>query len=87
MLMGTGVVGGQVHLSGAWPTLADSALIDGDLDVTTDYRSILAEVLNKRCRISTADVASIFPGTVDAESHAGDWRSASNWVGAFTAKA
>lgn len=86
MLMGSGVVGGQVHLSGAWPTLADAALIDGDLDVTTDYRSVLAEVLNKRCRVSSPDIASIFPGSVDAESHAGDWRSSSNWVGAFTAK-
>ena len=46
MLAGNGVKGGSVKLSGAWPTLADGALVDGDLDVTTDYRI----VLRRSCR-------------------------------------
>jgi uncharacterized protein (DUF1501 family) len=60
MMLGGGVKGGQVH--GAWPTLAPSALIDGDLAATTDYRAVLAEILEKRCRASSANVNSIFPG-------------------------
>lgn len=59
-LLGDGVKGGQVH--GTWPGLAPNQLIDGDLDATTDYRTLLAEVLEKRCGASSSDVAGIFPG-------------------------
>jgi uncharacterized protein (DUF1501 family) len=59
-LMGGGVRGGQVH--GSWPGLATADLIDGDLDATTDYRNLLAEVLEKRCGAASTDVAGIFPG-------------------------
>ncbi len=59
LLLGGGVMGGQVH--GKWPGLAMDQLVDEmDLAVTTDYRSILAEVLEKRCRAS--GVSSVFPG-------------------------
>ncbi|MGZ5288207.1 MAG: DUF1501 domain-containing protein [Actinomycetota bacterium] len=57
LMMGGGVKGGQVH--GAWPGLADEDLIDGDLNATTDYRLVLAEILEKRC--GAASVADIFP--------------------------
>ena len=57
MLMGGGVVGGQVH--GTWPGLAPGSLIDGDLMSTTDYRTLLAEVLEKRCRAGS--VGQVFP--------------------------
>jgi uncharacterized protein (DUF1501 family) len=57
-LLGGGVKGGQVH--GVWPGLAPEDLIDGDLDKTTDYRTILAEVLEKRCEAGSA--SGIFPG-------------------------
>jgi uncharacterized protein (DUF1501 family) len=60
MMLGGGVNGGQVH--GTWPTLAPGELIDGDLAATTDYRAVLAEILEKRCRASSANVSSIFPG-------------------------
>jgi uncharacterized protein (DUF1501 family) len=60
LLMGGGIKGGAVH--GTWPTLAPAALVDGDLAATTDYRTILAELLEKRCRASNSDVTSIFPG-------------------------
>jgi uncharacterized protein (DUF1501 family) len=59
-LLGDGVKGGQVH--GVWPGIAPSDLVDGDLDATTDYRNLLASVLERRCGASTADVTSVFPG-------------------------
>ena len=59
-LMGDGVKGGQIH--GNWPGLAPQDLVDGDLDATTDYRNLLASVLEKRCGASVGDVTGIFPG-------------------------
>ncbi|MBT0772089.1 DUF1501 domain-containing protein [Kineosporia sp. J2-2] len=45
---------------GKWPGLAAGNLVDGDLASTTDYRSIVSEVLKKRVGVdSTTD---IFPG-------------------------
>jgi uncharacterized protein (DUF1501 family) len=58
LAFGGGINGGQVM--GRWPTLAPGSLADGDLAVTTDYRSILAEILTKRCGMSSA--SSVFPG-------------------------
>ena len=57
LLLGGGVVGGQVH--GRWPGLAEGDLVDGDLAGTTDYRQLLAEVLEKRCGAS--GLSSVFP--------------------------
>ncbi len=57
-VLGGGVLGGQVFTD--WPTLADSALDNGDLAVTTDYRSVLSEMLVKRAGVS--DLSGIFPG-------------------------
>jgi uncharacterized protein (DUF1501 family) len=58
-LLGDGVRGGQMH--GTWPGIAPNQLIDGDLDATSDYRNLLAEVLEKRCGASSGDVTSVFP--------------------------
>ena len=45
---------------GRWPGLGAAKLVDGDLAGTTDYRSIVSEVLKKRVGVdSTTD---IFPG-------------------------
>jgi uncharacterized protein (DUF1501 family) len=58
-LLGGGLRGGKVH--GRWPGLAKDALHEeSDLAATTDYRSVLAEVLAKRC--GAADPGAIFPG-------------------------
>ena len=57
LLMGGGVVGGRMH--GAWPGLAPSALLDGDLAAANDYRTVLAELLERRCGI---DGSRVFPG-------------------------
>jgi uncharacterized protein (DUF1501 family) len=59
MLLGGGVKGGQVH--GTWPGLAEGDLIDGDLDSTTDYRNLLAEILEKRCGATASNIDDVFP--------------------------
>ncbi|MGI4895311.1 MAG: DUF1501 domain-containing protein, partial [Janthinobacterium lividum] len=58
LLLGGGVVGGRVH--GVWPGLGADRLLDGDLASTTDYRSIIGEVLQKRC--GAGSLSTIFPG-------------------------
>ncbi|KRE95054.1 hypothetical protein ASG76_05010 [Nocardioides sp. Soil774] len=52
---GAGVRGGRYL--GSWPGLVDS--LDADLLVTTDYRSVLAEVVTRRFGVS---VGQVFPG-------------------------
>jgi uncharacterized protein (DUF1501 family) len=57
-LMG-GAVKPGVHAK--WPGLEDSQLSGpGDLQVTTDYRNVLAEILAKR--LGNANSGSVFPG-------------------------
>ncbi len=58
LLMGGGVNGGRVYAD--WPTLAPEALNDGDLSITTDYRSVLAEVVAQRLKNPALD--QVFPG-------------------------
>jgi uncharacterized protein (DUF1501 family) len=53
-VLGAGVKGGQYY--GTWPGLTND--IDSDLLVTTDYRSVLSEVVSTRFGVSTA---SVFP--------------------------
>ena len=52
--LGAGVKGGYY---GTWPGLTDS--LDADVLVTTDYRSVLSEVVTRRLGVS---VAQVFPG-------------------------
>jgi uncharacterized protein (DUF1501 family) len=54
LLLGAGVRGGYY---GRWPGLVDD--VNADLTVTTDYRSVLAEVAVRRMGASAAQV---FPG-------------------------
>ena len=53
-----GTLGGRYL--GEWPGLAQGSLIDGDLQVTTDYRQVLGEVLTRR--FPDRSVAKVFPG-------------------------
>lgn len=53
-LAGAGVKGGKVY--GTWPRITNE--VDSDLLVTTDYRSVLAEVVASRF---TASTATVFP--------------------------
>jgi uncharacterized protein (DUF1501 family) len=68
--LGAGVDGGHVH--GAWPGLAPGQLEPpGDLAVTTDFRTVLAELVEARLR--NGRVAEVFPG-FDAGAPLGIYR-------------
>ena len=59
MVLGGQVKGGRMY--GNWPGLASAQLNRGvDLEVTTDYRSILQTILKKRMKAKQLDL--IFPG-------------------------
>ena len=59
LVQGSGVRGGQVY--GQWPGLQSHELVGpGDLAVTTDYRTVLAELLVKR--LGNPEVDAVFPG-------------------------
>ena len=60
MLLGGSVNGGQVY--GTWPGLSPDNLYDGDLRATTDYRSVLADILVNRCGATASDATTVFPG-------------------------
>jgi uncharacterized protein (DUF1501 family) len=57
LMLGGGVKGGQIH--GRWPGLSDVELVDGDLAGTSDYRNVLAELLEKRC--NAGSLSTVFP--------------------------
>lgn len=57
-VLGGGVLGGKAY--GRWPGLAPADLDGGNLAGTTDYRSVLGELLTKRCGISS--LSTVFPG-------------------------
>ncbi len=57
LALGGGVNGGRVH--GDWPGLSPQDLNRGDLEVTTDFRSVLTEVLEKR--LNNPAAGGIFP--------------------------
>ena len=57
-LMGGGIRGGKVY--GRWPGLrADQVDRDGNLRVTTDYRDILGEIVERR--LGNPHLANVFP--------------------------
>jgi len=58
LVLGKAIRGGRLH--GAWPGLGNDQLDQhADLAITTDYRQVLAEVLEKRLKCG---VGQIFPG-------------------------
>jgi len=59
-LAGGKVNGGKIY--GDWPGLADAQLYQNrDLAITTDYRHVLATVLERHLRLPDAAMAKIFP--------------------------
>lgn len=58
LLMGAHLTGAKVVAQ--WPGLAPEQLVNGDVAITTDYRDVLAEVIQKRLR--NPNVAAVFPG-------------------------
>ncbi len=57
IVMGNSVNGGKVY--GKWPGLDAASLNLGDVDITTDYRSVIGEILIKRR--SESSLATVFP--------------------------
>jgi uncharacterized protein (DUF1501 family) len=59
LVLGGNVNGGKVY--GRWPGLQPDALYDRrDLDITTDYRRVLSEILIRR--LGNPKLGDIFPG-------------------------
>ncbi len=59
MVMGSSVIGGRVLAN--WPGLGQGQLFEGlDLQITTDYRDILGEILARR--MGADNLAPVFPG-------------------------
>jgi len=64
MVLGDRVRGGQMY--GRWPGLSQENLNKGvDLEITTDYRAVLGEILQETLRLKRID--RIFPGFQGAE--------------------
>lgn len=58
LVLGSGLSGGAVY--GLWPGIAPNNLYGpGDLEITTDYRTVLAEILEKR--LGNKNIAHVFP--------------------------
>jgi uncharacterized protein (DUF1501 family) len=58
-VMGGAIKGGKVYTR--WPGMGEGQLYEGrDLAVTTDYRSVLGEILTKH--LGNRDLAKVFPG-------------------------
>jgi uncharacterized protein (DUF1501 family) len=58
-VLGGSVLGGKVY--GEWPGLEPEQLYEGrDLAVTTDFRTVLAELVRKQ--MGNREIASVFPG-------------------------
>ena len=59
LALGNGVNGGKVY--GQWPGLNNEQLYDhADLAITTDFRAVLSEVLEKR--LGNSNIKTVFPG-------------------------
>lgn len=58
LLLGGGVKGGQYY--GDWPGLGPRDLVEGDLAVTRDNRSVFAEILERR--MPDVSIPDVFPG-------------------------
>ncbi len=60
-VLGGPVAGGRVH--GRWPGIDDSSLNENrDLAITTDFRSVVADVAERHLRLPDAQLDQLFPG-------------------------
>lgn len=74
--VGGGIDGGRVILKDdVWPGLAPANLYNGeDLQVTTDFRDVFAEALNRHLLANLGAMAPVFPNfTLDAGRFPGLW--------------
>ena len=59
MMLGANIKGGRMY--GKWPGLRNDALDEGaDLAITTDYRTVLSEMMQKHMKF--AEVTKVFTG-------------------------
>jgi uncharacterized protein (DUF1501 family) len=59
-VLGGGVAGGKVH--GEWPGLSENRLYQGrDLAVTTDFRTVVAQIAERRLLLGNAEIRQVFP--------------------------
>jgi uncharacterized protein (DUF1501 family) len=58
LVAGAGVKGGKYYAD--WPGLGDVSNRDADLQVTTDYRNVFAEIITRR--FPNRSTAAVFPG-------------------------
>ena len=66
LVVGGSVLGGKVY--GTWPGLNQDQLEGpGDLRVTTDYRTVLGEIVSKRMGSGPEILPSVFPGAPPKE--------------------
>jgi uncharacterized protein (DUF1501 family) len=74
-VLGGGVRGGRVY--GDWPGLAPAQLYKGrDLAVTTDYRTVLAAILERHLGLNDRQLVQIFPELPPARSNLGEMLAA-----------
>lgn len=60
-LLGGPVAGGKVY--GDWQGLGEAQLYEGrDVPVTTDFRSVLAQIIERHVRLSDRQLSKVFPG-------------------------
>src|SRR5262249_41694423 len=70
-VLGGSVRGGRVY--GDWPGLATAQLYQGrDLAVTTDYRVVLAAILERHLQLDDRQLAQLFPGLPPTRSSLGE---------------
>ena len=66
-VLGGGIAGGKIW--GDWPGLSPDRLYQGrDLAVTTDFRTVIAGVLERHLRLSDRDLATVFPAMPHAKT-------------------
>jgi uncharacterized protein (DUF1501 family) len=59
-VLGGGVAGGKVL--GDWQGVGNGQLNEGrDLPVTTDFRTVLAQIAERHLRLSDSQLAQVFP--------------------------
>ena len=74
-VLGGDVRGGRVY--GDWPGLATAQLYQRrDLAVTTDYRNVLAVILERHFRLADRELAQIFPDLPPTPSNLGEMLTA-----------
>jgi uncharacterized protein (DUF1501 family) len=67
--------GGRIY--GDWSDLATAQLYQGrDLAITTDYRTVLAAILERHLRLGDRQLAQIFPGLPPTRSNLGQMLAA-----------